>query len=172
MAFDPPRWQGHNWPGQDPDDLDDLDYPDDLEYDIIEQERRHVYYYHHVPFTGLSYPTCLEQDQFDCSHCYFFDEDDCPLRRSRYLRQHIWDIIEPWAAASRFQRQRPQIEDALQQELSAHGRPLNYTVLAQMIRERHPHLAASDRYIVRVLHASPQRFCKVAPGLYTLAGGR
>lgn len=169
MAVDPPRWPGHNWPGQDPDDLDDPDY---LEYDIIEQERRHVYYLDGVPLTGLSYPTCLEQDQFDCSDCEFFDEDDCPLRRSSYLRQDTWDVIEPWVAACRLQRQRPRLEAALQQELRAHGRPLHYTLIAQIIRERHPHLAASDHHIVRVLHASPQLFRKVAQGLYTLAGGR
>ena len=58
--------------------------------------------------------------------------------------------------------------DAVTSELRAHGRALHYTTLARMIAARYPALPATSRGVLQVLTSYPDRFGKLAKGVYDL----
>ena len=147
--------------GQTSEDSDDLD-PD---LQILEEEKYHFHRLDGVILTGSNYPVCLDHESFGCDDCDFFDEEDCRLRRSRALREEIWAIVKPWAI---YQTRRLELERVLQIELQSHGRPLHWTIIAQIIEARYPQLDASRAMIRRVLGTS-KHFEEAAPGVYQLA---
>ena len=136
---------------------------------ILKEERFQVHYVDGVPITGRDYPVCLESDAFECDLCEFFFDDECRLRRSKAYREAVWEVIEPWVEQ---EREKGTLRQAVADQLESHGRALHYSVIARMIRQRYPHLEATEARVLRVLYGCPELFEQLGPGLYKRAEKR
>jgi hypothetical protein len=129
-----------------------------------------------VTITADDYPGCLGNSAFDCSLCEFFTPDYCRLRNEPWLREEVEDSftkVRQWELRRRSNElaqaeRRRHLVQALIRELAAHGRPLHYSFIGKMVRERYPHLKASDGEVMHVLRQRSDVFSPVFPGVYTV----
>jgi hypothetical protein len=135
---------------------------------ILEEERLHIHYLDGVAITGSDYPLCLENDAFDCDQCqFFFDEDECKLRRSKKYRKRVWGIIEPWVL---HERKKNALRQAVADQLQGYGRALHYSIITRMVQDRYPQLNANEGQVLRVLWGCPDLFQQLGPGRYKRRG--
>jgi hypothetical protein len=123
-----------------------------------------------VRITPLDRPDCLKGRMGACWRCVFFMPAACRLRHDPFLVEDLTSILH----ASRGQylrwlRRQRALLGAMCRELQSHGRPLHYTVLAQMIAHRFPHVGASESSVLHMLAGHPEKFEKVGEGVYWLA---
>lgn len=112
-------------------------------------------------------PDCLKRDVGRCSQCSFFDPVSCRLRYDPQLRCDLKSILAEYRDRLLARRARQQrFVKALRAELSAHGRPLHYTVLARIIADRYPALRATESKVLKVLMRFPEVFERVDEGVY------
>jgi hypothetical protein len=114
-------------------------------------------------------PECLRRDTSRCIGCSFFDPMLCRLRFDPEVRcdlKSILDDIRERMDAVRIEQ--GQFSIALSVELRAHGRPLHYTVLAQMMSDRHPALRVTESRVYKTLACFPEIFEKIDEGVYQL----
>jgi hypothetical protein len=137
-----------------------------------------------VPIIGLSYhddhlwidetrispddcPDCIKGEGFDCDLCVFFIPEECHLRGDPLLLQDIRTLFNIFLARrTRQLRRQKALIRAIHSELKAHGRPLHYTVLAQMVADRNPQLKITETSVVRIMAYHPRVFERVAEGVY------
>lgn len=119
-------------------------------------------------------PSCLLGEDGDCQVCEFFSPEECPLVRNPTLcddlamlfsmnRESRRLLAEQWEEKERLNGR---LVRALQSELLTHGRPLHYSVVAQIISDRHPDLSATETAIVKVLAQHPEMFNRLEAGVY------
>jgi hypothetical protein len=117
------------------------------------------------------FPACVERGKsLPKSYCYmceFFSAADCPLRRDADLVRELKVLF-----TQRRTRQKEYVEnqtavvDALYDELKAHGRPLHYEVLTQIIKDRYPKLQLNPRIASHLMSRHKDYFEKVSRGVY------
>lgn len=120
-----------------------------------------------IRITPSDCPDCLQHDEFDCDECTFFIPDDCRLLHNPQmcteLRRHL-DVARDRLRKER--NRRVALQKAILHELQTHGRPLHYTIVAQILVERHAHLSPRPLQILRVLQTSSTLFECVSEGTY------
>lgn len=120
-----------------------------------------------VPLSIYDYPECFESEEFDCEYCEFYSSEVCPFLRESYLSRDIKDLLDLRRERHKaYIEQQQSLLDAIGFELQSHGRPLHYTVLAQMVADRHPELQVTEWQTVRVMISHPEMFEWVAEGVY------
>jgi hypothetical protein len=130
----------------------------------------HTIYLDGVRITPLNCPDCLQGRAEDCGRCLFFQPEVCSLRNDQWLVEDLTSILAEYREDyRRWMRRRRALLAAMCGELNAHGRPLHYTVLAQMIAHRHPRLQASETSVLHMLAEHSEKFEKVGEGVYWLA---
>ncbi|MBE2233208.1 MAG: hypothetical protein IAE85_06930 [Anaerolinea sp.] len=119
-------------------------------------------------------PDCLQQEDFDCYACEFFSPDECVLLRNPSMQDDLRALFAlyrdnrrllaaQWEEKGRLHRR---LVGAIQAELRSHGRPLHYSVIAQIVTDRHPSLDATEAMIIKVLARYPDVFNRVEVGVY------
>lgn len=112
-------------------------------------------------------PDCLKRGTGRCGVCSFFEPASCRLRYDPELRCDLKAILDEYRERLRARRARQRrFVNALRAELRVHGRPLHYTVLAQIMADRHPGLRPTESKVLRVLVCFPEVFEKVDEGVY------
>lgn len=120
-----------------------------------------------VHITSWDCPECLRQEIVQCVRCSFFDPESCRLRYDRELRCDLKSILDDYRerlAAKKARKRR--FVNALRAELRAHGRPLHYTVLAQIMADRYPGLRPTESKVRTTLAFLPEIFEKTDEGVY------
>jgi hypothetical protein len=120
-----------------------------------------------VHISSWDCPECLRRETVHCVGCSFFDPVSCRLRYDLELRCDLKSILDEYRErlAAKKARQRRLIS-ALRAELRAHGRPLHYTVLAQIMVDRHPALRPTESKVLKTLAFLPEIFEKTDEGVY------
>jgi hypothetical protein len=120
-----------------------------------------------IHITSWDCPQCLKQDNSRCVRCSFFDPVSCRLRYDPELRCDLKSILDDYRErlAARRARKRRFVSN-LRAELRAHGRPLHYTVLAQIMADRHPELRPTESKVRTILAYFPEIFEKTDEGVY------
>ena len=120
-----------------------------------------------VHISSWDCPECLKREIVQCVRCSFFIPVTCRLRYDPELRCDLRAILDEHREllAARSARQR-QFISALRAELCAHGRPLHYTVLAQIMIDRHPAFGATEWGVLKLLAGYPNIFDKTGDGVY------
>jgi hypothetical protein len=122
-------------------------------------------------FTAQDHPECLDFREFDCADCTFVFEDEetagCYLDSHPELRSEALAVLETYLIPM---YRRREIVLALEQEMLSHGRALHYTVLAQIVHDRHPEMETTESSVLGALRTS-HKFERLSAGLYSLARG-
>ena len=113
----------------------------------------------HISFWDC--PECLRYTKFSCPECRFFVPSTCRLLND--LIAIFGDYRERQAVRRRIQQR---FILALCTELQAHGRPLHYTVLAQIVADRYPGLQVSEVKVLSTMSFHPELFEKTDEGVY------
>lgn len=119
-------------------------------------------------------PDCLQLEDFDCYACEFFSPDECVLLRNPSMQDDLRALFAlyrdnrrllaaQWEEKERLHRR---LVGAIQSELRSHGRPLHYSVIAQIISDRHPELSTTEPAIARIMSQHPEVFNRVEVGVY------
>lgn len=116
-------------------------------------------------------PLCLQSNpdykEWTCDYCDFYSPANCLLKADSLLREDVQHIYSIWAErAADLEQKRIDIIEAIHSELKLHGRPLHYTVIAQILRKRHPHLKVTERGVYRFISGSPHLFERLDRGVY------
>jgi len=112
-------------------------------------------------------PECLRRDSPRCLGCSFFDPISCRLRYDAELRCDLQSILgDIRERLDAIRTEQGQFVSALCVELRAHGRPLHYTILAQMMADRHPALWVTESRVYKTLACFPEIFEKTDNGVY------
>jgi len=116
-------------------------------------------------------PLCLQSNsdykEWACDYCDFYSPANCLLKADSLLREDVQRIYSIWAErAADLEQKRIDIIEAIHSELKLHGRPLHYTVIAQILRKRHPHLKVTERGVYRFITGSPHLFERLERGVY------
>ena len=122
-----------------------------------------------VHITSWDCPDCLYHNHGRCLGCSFFDPGTCRLRDDWELRHDLKVILGDYRErlfALRGRQER--FVSALHTELQAHGRPLHYTVLAQMMADRHSTLQVTETKVLMTLVHHSEVFEKIDEGVYYL----
>lgn len=120
-----------------------------------------------VHITSWDCPECLKRENVRCVRCSFFDPESCRLRCDQELRCDLKSILDDYRerlAAKRARKRR--FVSALRTELRAHGRPLHYTVLAQIMADRHPALRVTESKVLKTLAYCSEVFERTDEGVY------
>jgi len=120
-----------------------------------------------VHISSWDCPDCLRRETVRCVRCSFFDPESCRLRHDPELRCDLKSILDEYRErlAVRRARQR-RFVNALREELRAHGRPLHYTILAQIMADRHPGFRVTESKVLKVLACCSEVFEKTDDGVY------
>lgn len=120
-----------------------------------------------VHITSWDCPECLKRETVRCVRCSFFDPESCRLRYDPELRCDLRSILDDYRERLAAQKARKRrFINALRAELRAHGRPLHYTVLAQIMADRHPGLRVTESKVLKVLACCSEVFEKTDEGVY------
>ena len=107
----------------------------------------------------------------DCQLCEYFEPEDCPFLKNPSLLldiQSLFDLSRKKRSRGyqRYIDHRQKLVDAIHSELRNHGRPLHYTVLTEMVRQRYPGVKITAPRILRLMTHRPLLFKKVDEGVY------
>jgi hypothetical protein len=104
--------------------------------------------------------------------CSFFDPVSCRLRCDPELRCDLKSILDEYRERLIARRARHRrFINALRAELRAHGRPLHYTVLAQIMADRYPGFRVTESKVLKVLACYSDVFEKTDEGVYQVRAG-
>jgi hypothetical protein len=124
-----------------------------------------------VRINSFSRPRCLKVgfilDDARCELCDFFSSQECIFREDPFLFEDALML----AAGKRdlnaqHKERRKTVIRAIYGELQAHGRPLHYTVLAQIVAERYPHLKLSKYSVLGMMKCHPEIFENLGEGAF------
>jgi hypothetical protein len=154
---------GESYPEHISDDLDSgLVYPSE----VIWLEGIHLTPYH--------CPDCLRSEDFDCDTCTFYSPEDCRLLTDVDYRNELIILFSITRQRNiDYARRQRELKRVVYLELKAHGRPLHYSVIADVVSARHPSVRATARAVAIALAKNPHLFTNVSPGVYghRLRGG-
>lgn len=165
------------------DGFDDLEYfdkddSDDLESDDLSLDDLHGIGFafdrlplgdKYISFNDL--PACLSGGEEYCYDCDFFSPENCPLRNNPSLIDEYILLFSTYLEAissqnkAQYARQKALI-NAVKNELQLHGRPLHYSVIADMVNKRYPELSVTDKGILFIMMWHPEEFERVNKGVY------
>lgn len=114
-------------------------------------------------------PHCIYSNEYDCRLCEFFFPEDCPIPRDPTILADIMSLFDAYREyLVAYHRHKSQVIAAIRSELEQHGRPLHFSVLANMVADRHPGLSVTPSRVVRLMSACPEQFERFAAGVYGL----
>jgi hypothetical protein len=125
-----------------------------------------------IRINAFHLPGCLRighiLDDAKCDLCDFFSMHECAIRDDPYLIDDmmIFFVNRRQGSAENRMRKRSKIR-AIYSELKAHGRPLHFSVLAQIVAKRHPQLGLSERGVLRTMTWHQEIFENVGEGVFT-----
>lgn len=120
-----------------------------------------------TPLSLDHHPECIDIDSFDCRFCEYFVPRVCPLANELEALEDARTLFRlQRERQARLRARRLALVKAAHSELKAHGRPMHYSLLAEIIRSRYPHLRATDEAVARALDGNPAKFECVDPGVY------
>lgn len=112
-------------------------------------------------------PACIELGKFRCSTCTFFSPQTCLLRNDPILLEEARRFIKPYQDGQiQDEKRRRQLIKIIQGELKAHGRPLHYSLLTQMIADRYPRIKPTEKSVLLLMSRRPGLFERVSEGVY------
>lgn len=124
-----------------------------------------------VEMTPWDCPPCLRGRRGNCPSCLYFDPFSCPISRNAALQEDVtvlFEIARQRRAEQRAERYArwKEVALALRSELTAHGRPLHYSVLTKMLARRHRRLKVNEAEVIVALSRFPDMFEKIDEGVY------
>lgn len=120
------------------------------------------------PYSG---PECIRVGRnrydHDCEECEFFSPIDCILRYDEFLADDLNRLtaIQQIRNAIKIKK-RLRVANIIHKELRAHGRPLHYTYIADIIRTHYPKLKISTHGVYVTIRWHPELFERVDKGVY------
>jgi hypothetical protein len=128
-------------------------------------------YIEDVRISAFSMPRCLKigkiLDFESCDLCTFFAPRECIIRSDPELLDELRIFITSRRMRIVDYRKRRNAKiRALLIELKAHGRPLHYSVLTQIVNKRHPKLGFTEGAVLRTMSKHPEVFENVDKGVY------
>jgi uncharacterized protein YcgL (UPF0745 family) len=147
---------------------------------IITREHLWIDGVHISPFDC---PGCLDDNEIDdeiiddespdCFLCEFFSPEDCIFLYHEEFRDELKILFDIYRQYNKdrykeYVENRESLVQALTKELEAHGRPLHYTLLAEIVRDRYRTLRVTDKIILKIMAHRPALFEKVSEGVYRL----
>jgi len=116
-------------------------------------------------------PACIRKDaRFsfqDCEWCDFFIPKECLLRNDEFLMDEINRlVILRTSRVEARNENRQKIIDALHHELQMHGKPLHFSILADILAHRYPEFHLKPKSVDRLLNWNSHLFERVDRGVY------
>jgi hypothetical protein len=116
-------------------------------------------------------PPCLKGERGECYYCEFFSLENCKLRKEPLFLDEVKNLFKAYRVAQASQTKtlsenKTTLISVIMAELKSHGRPLHYTMLAKIIRDRYPGLDISRKSILFIMSRHPERFERVRKGVY------
>ena len=130
-----------------------------------------------VHISPFECPGCLEDEEviddesIDCFLCEFFSPDNCVFLYDESLRDEIKNLFDIYRQYNKdkykeYIENREGLIQALIKELKAHGRPLHYSLLAEIVEDRYRSLKVTARMVLKIMAHRPGLFEKVSEGVY------
>lgn len=123
----------------------------------------------HIHLYESDRPPCLK-DSFvegdSCEICEFLHRDDCLLLLDEFLVDEAYVFAEIYASQAAVARESEELAEDVYRELVKHGRPLHYSVIAELIKGRYPERPVTARRIYLMMAAHSEMFERVETGVY------
>ncbi|MHB8806792.1 MAG: hypothetical protein ACYC59_04345 [Anaerolineaceae bacterium] len=119
-----------------------------------------------VFFSFNDCPPCLEVDSSNCDNCVFFIPSECRIRKNEDIFNTIQAFKEMYLERNyQYVVRSAEIVNSIKKELSDHGRPLHYSIIAKIVGSRYPKLNIKDRTILRIVASHPDLFENLGDGV-------
>jgi hypothetical protein len=124
-----------------------------------------------LPITPYDMPVCLKKgvifDRERCELCDFFSFEECVIRRDPYLFEEAKFFFQSGQERrEQYLKHRKQSIKAVYDELSAHGRPLHYEVIARIVADRYPKLMLRPGSVLKIMYRNPKHFESLGNGVF------
>ena len=123
----------------------------------------------HIHLYDDDKPACLRGEACDdipCEECEFLITQECLLQRDPYLAEEIDTLSEIYASQLKAAKDTEELAAVIYRELKSHGRPLHYSMIAEIVKGRHPELVVTDRRVYLIMGLHSEWFQCIEPGIY------